>query len=337
VVNDQASRIFWGFAQHLAQFVERLLVISFHRIASKGIPGINDNSQIEDYDIFVGVMWKRMGTPTTTAQSGTEEEFSRAYQRWRDDNSFPVLFYFCNQRFAPPRSGEEVEQLGKVAAFREDLTKKGFLVGDYSSHDEFSEVVRPHLLLLLGKMFSSQRTTLDAAQRAGEHTATADLSAVRAQVLALAEEYEETRRSMRTGDARTRAMGVVASRMRSLALPAYPLLAELTASQSTGQRLAAISILETIPTPEYLLWLADRLSVEKPFLGYHASVALLQAARNLRSSCAKDVHEALERASQNLRQSDWQDPNQVEVLKRAEIDLNWTKPKKLRVRKRRRT
>ena len=33
------------------------------------------NEQIGDYDIFVGILWKRMGTPTATAASGTEEEF----------------------------------------------------------------------------------------------------------------------------------------------------------------------------------------------------------------------------------------------------------------------
>src|SRR6478672_7433571 len=50
------------------------------------------NSQIGDYDIFGGMMWKRMGTPTRTWQSWTEEELERAYAKWRKDNSFPVLF-----------------------------------------------------------------------------------------------------------------------------------------------------------------------------------------------------------------------------------------------------
>jgi Domain of unknown function (DUF4062) len=319
---------------------EKGIVLELVRWETHVHPGIGAdpqkviNLQIDDYDIFVGVMWKRMGTPTTTSQSGTEEEFQRAYEKWREDNSFPVLFYFCQQAFAPPRTQEEVEQMGKVAAFRDDLTKKGFLVGDYTAHEEFSDVVRPHLLLLLGKMFSSKGTTVDAAQRAGEHTAKADVSAVRAQVLALAKEYEETRRSMRAGDSRTRAMEVVASRMRSLALPAYPLLSELTASGSTGQRLAAISILEAIPTPEYLAWLADRLSTEKPFLGYHSSVALLQAARNLRATNTDDVKNAITRAWQSLRQSEFDDPNQIQILKQAEEEVNWTPAKSTHARRR---
>src|SRR5687767_2232153 len=33
------------------------------------------NSQIGEYDVLVGVMWKRFGTPTKRAKSGTGEEF----------------------------------------------------------------------------------------------------------------------------------------------------------------------------------------------------------------------------------------------------------------------
>ena len=34
------------------------------------------NKQIgTDYNIFVGIMWKKFGTPTSRAESGTEEEF----------------------------------------------------------------------------------------------------------------------------------------------------------------------------------------------------------------------------------------------------------------------
>ena len=38
------------------------------------------NKQIESYDIFIGLLAKRFGTPTAVAQSGTEEEFRRAYE-----------------------------------------------------------------------------------------------------------------------------------------------------------------------------------------------------------------------------------------------------------------
>ncbi len=52
------------------------------------------NQQIGDYDVFVGIMWKRMGTPTSVAQSGTEEEFRHAYATWEKNKRLPILFYF---------------------------------------------------------------------------------------------------------------------------------------------------------------------------------------------------------------------------------------------------
>jgi Domain of unknown function (DUF4062) len=87
---------------------EKGVVLELVRWETNAAPGLGAdpqkvvNEQIGDYDIFVGMMWKRMGTPTTTAQSGTEEEFQRAYEKWEQDKSFPVLFYFCQQSFPPP-------------------------------------------------------------------------------------------------------------------------------------------------------------------------------------------------------------------------------------------
>ena len=50
------------------------------------------NAQIADmtrYDLFIGVLWDRFGTPTPRAGSGTEEEFNRAVGR----RSRPVLAF----------------------------------------------------------------------------------------------------------------------------------------------------------------------------------------------------------------------------------------------------
>jgi hypothetical protein len=54
------------------------------------------NDQIEDdYDIFIGIIWKRFGTSTPRAESGTAEEFERAYQKWlKNPKSMEIMFYF---------------------------------------------------------------------------------------------------------------------------------------------------------------------------------------------------------------------------------------------------
>lgn len=61
------------------------------------------NRQIGDYDFLVGIMWRRFGTPTGVAGSGTEEEFRRAYRQWEATGSPEILFYFSSRRPRPAR------------------------------------------------------------------------------------------------------------------------------------------------------------------------------------------------------------------------------------------
>lgn len=112
-----------------------------------GRPQSEINKQIGQYDIFVGIMWKRFGTPTGRAKSGTEEEFRHAYSTWQKSKAPHILFYFCKTPFMP-QSREEVKQIGKVIDFRDEVSKKG-LVWDYVDSNDFPNVVRPHLARLL--------------------------------------------------------------------------------------------------------------------------------------------------------------------------------------------
>jgi len=50
-----------------------------HAVPGGGRPQAVINDQIPEYDIFIGIMWRRFGTPTGVAGSGTEEEYRIAY------------------------------------------------------------------------------------------------------------------------------------------------------------------------------------------------------------------------------------------------------------------
>lgn len=83
------------------------------------------NQQIgDDYDIFIGILCNRFGQKTSSYESGTEEEFFRAYERHVEgEDSLEMLFYFKD-----PRKSElpiDVEQLSKVAAFKRKLSGLG--------------------------------------------------------------------------------------------------------------------------------------------------------------------------------------------------------------------
>lgn len=55
------------------------------------------NKDIPEYDLFVGLLWMKFGTPTKDFGSGTEEEFNIAHKRFiSNDKSLQILFYFKN-------------------------------------------------------------------------------------------------------------------------------------------------------------------------------------------------------------------------------------------------
>lgn len=96
-----------------------------HAYPDLGRPQEVINRQIpNDYDIFIGVIWRRCGTPTTTAASGTIEEFRRACERRRSGELPRIMFYLCEQPIPIP-TAEELEQLTKVVEFRRELTSLG--------------------------------------------------------------------------------------------------------------------------------------------------------------------------------------------------------------------
>ncbi|WP_454620501.1 hypothetical protein [Bradyrhizobium cenepequi] len=91
-------------------------------------------------------------------------------------------------------------------------------------------------------------------------------------------EYDSLRRSLPSGEKRTRAMTRVIAKMRSLAPSLIDFLDTYKGSGSAGSRLAAIAMMQMDPRAADLAWLKDRFSTEQPFLLYHAALALQNVA-----------------------------------------------------------
>ena len=129
-----------------------------------------------------------------------------------------------------------------------------------------------------------------------------DLSTIRQQVLDLAHEYEHTRAVGAATPERTHKMEETITKMRLLALVGLPLLPELTSTGSVGATLAAIAMLQVHPKADYLPWLAARVA-EDPgaFHGYHAAVAIRNAARALGVSQSTAIQTAIDTARSSAR------------------------------------
>lgn len=93
-------------------------------------------------------------------------------------------------------------------------------------------------------------------------------------VSSLSEEYHSIRATVSPGLDRTQMMESIVAKMRTIALAAYAQRYELASSPSPGKRLQAIACLQVKPDYDMLDWLIDRIGAEKPFIEYHALVAL---------------------------------------------------------------
>ncbi len=285
-----------------------------HASPSIGRPQAVINSQIGEYDIFVGIMWRRFGTPTAVSGSGTEEEFERAYNEFQLRGSPQIMFYFCQAPAAPPRTQQEMEQLTRVVTFRDRLADLA-LVWEYAEHSDFLDTVRPHLLRGLMRVLTpserpKQLTRPDDGAR---------LLNLRRQLTDLAQKYARIRKELPAGDARTRQLELLATEMRTNAFEGAPLLKTFVEGATPGERLIAAIFLQVVPSHEYLGWLGDRLSEEQPFLGYHSAVALLAAARSLDCSHRDEVESALAVGLKRLGHKPGTDRHKTLLAARREI------------------
>jgi hypothetical protein len=303
---------------------EKRLTLELVRYETHSYPDIGAPQEVINreipvsYDIFIGIMWKRTGTPTATAPSGTIEEFNRACER-RKQGSLPrIMFYFCDQPIPVP-TATEIEQLADVVKFRSQLASQGLTVS-YPSHAEFSDHVRGGLLRAIRDILSETRASPVSA--AFTLVPASMETPSREAAVQLAKEYDQMRREMPSGNERTRLMEGLFSRMKIEAPKVQGLLSSLQQSSSAGERLMAIAVLDMFPDANQLDWLAERMNPEqeKPFVSYHAAVALLDAVTNLPAeNCAK-LRAALGRAkvlALRLRG----DSDRVTVLRRAEQEL----------------
>jgi len=143
-------------------FQTRLELIKWdtHTYPGKGIDAQDViNQQIEDYDIFIGIMWQRLGTPTQRADSGTTEEYERALTRHNDDPTSIKLFFYFKEAPIPPFS-TDLDQLKKVVEFRKRLEGIGQQYRTFNDKDDFSTQVRMHLSMVV-REFSRVQSSVE--------------------------------------------------------------------------------------------------------------------------------------------------------------------------------
>jgi hypothetical protein len=108
--------------------------------------------RIEPYSIFIGILWRRYGTPVdTNGDSGTEKEFAHALEN-RD--RIAVLAYFRDQARKDWCNATEAElkQADKVVGLRDRLHEQRVWTGTYRNEKDFSKRITADLVEAALKM-----------------------------------------------------------------------------------------------------------------------------------------------------------------------------------------
>lgn len=115
---------------------------------------ILDQLKPDTWDVFVGILWYRFGTPPKGADSetgkeylsGTEEEFRVAYRLWEKHQRPRVMFYRCKRNI--PADDLDPEQYQRVkdffAGFAPEAGHPG-LCQTFESSESFERLVRRNL------------------------------------------------------------------------------------------------------------------------------------------------------------------------------------------------
>lgn len=131
----------------------------------KGGPqsGIDPILNIPECDLFIGLLWSRLGSPTIAGDTGTEREFNTAYKAWNDHRRPEILAYFCTRQ-KEPASDEDRDQVTRVETFKKAFPREGF-AWKYDTVDDFKTLVARHLRTFLREQIQALWSKDTAAVR----------------------------------------------------------------------------------------------------------------------------------------------------------------------------
>lgn len=102
-----------------------------------------------DYDIYVGILWKRFGDKKSDGLTPTEGEFEDAFKRMEETKRPVMKVYFKTENFYP-RNSYEVDQIGEVIKFKERIRDRNIgLYDDFKDKEDFQKKILESLLYII--------------------------------------------------------------------------------------------------------------------------------------------------------------------------------------------
>jgi hypothetical protein len=116
---------------------------------------INRQIRFEHIDIFIGIVWRRIGIPTPRALSGTVEEVNRALQcHQQSGRPWLISFFLCDRSFKPS-SKDEAYQKQEADKFKAWIDSHA-LTSHYTHLREFEDQALDSLSKALHRFVQNQ-------------------------------------------------------------------------------------------------------------------------------------------------------------------------------------
>jgi hypothetical protein len=135
---DKLEKFLETFSEHTIKKHEIRVVPLTGEKAQRGVtrPQKAINTLLMECDLYIGLIWKRFGSPTGVSPSGTQEEFTIATNSYEQNKRPQIQIFFkdVNEADIPEKNKS---QFRKVMDFKENIKKNVY----YYSYPDISFVI----------------------------------------------------------------------------------------------------------------------------------------------------------------------------------------------------
>lgn len=167
-VIDERKEIF-SLRDHFNEIIGKgnNIIFDFVNWEKNAYSGIGEDAQDvinkttkNDYDIFLGIFWKKFGTKTNRAESGTVEEYNIALKKYQENpKNVHLMFYFKTSSNSENIYNIDTRQLEKIKKFREKLKKDGLLFYEFNETNDLRNLLLLHISNLVKDKFAPKKIT----------------------------------------------------------------------------------------------------------------------------------------------------------------------------------
>jgi hypothetical protein len=136
------------------EFKENNITFTLKRWETDADPGfhpkggqgkIDEVLKIFESDLFIGIFYKKVGTPVFDSPSGSQHELKQAIESWKEKGSPDIKLYFKKALIPIDElKDNEIDDFKRIRDLKKELYQYGILQ-EYETENDFEEMIEKHL------------------------------------------------------------------------------------------------------------------------------------------------------------------------------------------------